>query len=72
MSKIGKKPIEIKPGVTITITDGVVTVAGPKATMSYALMQGIDAGVEFAFLRTISFTLDASIYNKSNYIIGTD
>lgn len=46
MSKIGKKPITITPGVNITITDGVVTVAGPKATMSYALMEGIDAKIE--------------------------
>lgn len=45
MSKIGKKPISIKDGVNVTINDGVVTVAGPKATMSYALPQGIDATV---------------------------
>lgn len=45
MSKIGKKPITIPAGVTVTLNGGVVTVAGPKATMSYALMEGIDAAV---------------------------
>ncbi len=43
MSKIGKKPITVAPGTNVTITDGVVTVAGPKATMSYALPYGIGA-----------------------------
>jgi large subunit ribosomal protein L6 len=45
MSKIGRKPITIPSGVTVTITDGVATVVGPKATMSYALMEGIEAKV---------------------------
>lgn len=42
MSKIGKKPIAIISGVTVTIKDGVVTIAGPKNTMALTLMKGID------------------------------
>lgn len=45
MSKIGKKPIAITTGVTVTIKDGVVTVAGPKTTMTLTLMKGIDVVV---------------------------
>ena len=34
MSRIGKLPITIPAGVTITVSDNVVTVKGPKATLS--------------------------------------
>lgn len=43
MSKIGKIPIAVKEGVTVTIQDDTVTVAGPKTTMSYVLPIGIVA-----------------------------
>lgn len=46
MSKIGKLPIAIKDGVTVTITDGVVTVTGPKGNATYTLPTGITAVVE--------------------------
>ena len=34
MSRIGKKPIEIPAGVTITANNGLVTVTGPKGELS--------------------------------------
>ena len=34
MSRIGKLPISIPAGVTITLKDNVVTVKGPKGEMS--------------------------------------
>ncbi len=34
MSRIGKKPIAIPAGVTITVKDSVVTVKGPKGTLT--------------------------------------
>lgn len=34
MSRIGKQPILIPAGVTVTITDKIITVAGPKGTLS--------------------------------------
>ncbi len=46
MSKIGKLPITIKDGVTVTVAEDVVTVAGPKGTASYTLPAGITAVVE--------------------------
>ena len=34
MSRIGKKPITIPPGVTVSVKDAVVTVKGPKGTLT--------------------------------------
>ena len=34
MSRIGKKPIEIPAGVDVTIEGNLVTVKGPKGTLS--------------------------------------
>ena len=34
MSRIGRKPINIPAGVTVTVDAGVVTVKGPKGTLS--------------------------------------
>lgn len=41
MSKIGKMPIEIKEGVTVSIISGVITITGAKGTMSYAIPVGL-------------------------------
>ena len=37
MSRIGKAPIAVPAGVTVTITDGSVTVSGPKGELSREL-----------------------------------
>lgn len=36
MSRIGKKPVSIPAGVTVTLSSNVVTVAGPKGTLEFA------------------------------------
>ena len=41
MSRIGKLPITMPSGVTITVDDNNVTVTGPKGTLSQFLMPGI-------------------------------
>lgn len=41
MSRIGKLPIDIPSGVTITIDPANITVAGPKGTLSQFTMPGI-------------------------------
>ncbi len=41
MSKIGKMPVVIKEGITVTLTDGEVFVQGPKGTLSYSIPRGI-------------------------------
>ena len=39
MSRIGKLPVDIPAGVTITVGDTEITVAGPKGTLT-ASVQG--------------------------------
>ena len=41
MSRIGKKPISIPKGVTITVKDSVVTVKGPKGELSQEIDRDI-------------------------------
>lgn len=50
MSKIGKQPIAIKEGVTVTIADRDVTVVGPKTTMKLSLLSGINVAVSDGFI----------------------
>jgi len=46
MSKIGRMPIAIKSGVTVTVAGQTVTVTGPKGTVAYAVPSGILVRVE--------------------------
>ncbi|MBQ0092406.1 MAG: 50S ribosomal protein L6 [Clostridiales bacterium] len=49
MSRIGRKPIAIPAGVTVTVDDAnVVTVKGPKGTLSEKIHAGISVKVEGA------------------------
>jgi len=41
MSRVGKKPITIPSGVTVTIGDANIEVKGPKGTLSSPIPQGI-------------------------------
>lgn len=52
MSRIGKLPIKIPAGVNVTMTDGVVTVKGPKGELSQQVDSSIivkiaDGGIVF-------------------------
>ncbi|MBQ9094468.1 MAG: 50S ribosomal protein L6 [Prevotella sp.] len=55
MSRIGKLPIAIPAGVTVTLNDGVVTVKGPKGEMSQKVDSSIIVKVEDGH---ITFTVD--------------
>ena len=46
MSRIGKKPIELPPGVTATKNGRVLSVSGPKGMLSLNLMPEVDVAVE--------------------------
>ncbi len=46
MSRIGKAPIEIPAGVTVDINDNVVTVKGPKGTLTQKVNPDIEVKVE--------------------------
>ncbi len=46
MSRIGKMPIPVPKGVTITVADGSVHVKGPKGQLEVGLLPGISASVD--------------------------
>ena len=46
MSRVGRAPIAIPPGVNITVDSGLVTVQGPRGVLSHQLNAGISVGVE--------------------------
>ena len=46
MSRIGKKPVAIPTGVSADITNGVLTVKGPKGTLTLTLVDDISYAVE--------------------------
>ena len=45
MSRIGRKPINIPAGVEVNINDGVVTVKGPKGTLTQKVHPNMDVKV---------------------------
>ena len=46
MSRIGKKPVAVPSGVTADIADGVLTVKGPKGTLTLSLADSVTYKVE--------------------------
>jgi|SRR5438034_7394003 len=46
MSKIGKIPVAIVPGVTVTLNGDIITVTGPKGTMTFQQPRGILVNTE--------------------------
>jgi len=46
MSRIGKLPIEIPAGVTVDVKDNVITVKGPKGTLSQKISSEVSVSVE--------------------------
>jgi large subunit ribosomal protein L6 len=50
MSRVGKKPIEIPAGVTVTVNNNTVIVRGPKGELSRAFNPDIEIKVEENFV----------------------
>ncbi len=46
MSRLGKKPIEVPQGATVTVENGVVAVKGPKGELSQEVLEGYTVAVE--------------------------
>jgi len=46
MSRIGRKPVNIPAGVEVKVNDGVVTVKGPKGTLTQTVHKNMDVKVE--------------------------
>lgn len=45
MSRVGKRPVPIPEGVTVTVADGRVTVKGPRGELTRAIPAGVAASV---------------------------
>jgi large subunit ribosomal protein L6 len=56
MSRIGKKPVTIPKGVTVTLKDGNIAVKGPKGELKRDLPEGVTVKVESA---QVSVTRDS-------------
>ena len=46
MSRIGKSPIDLPSGVDVKVADGVVTVKGPKGSLTQEIQPSMSVGVE--------------------------
>ena len=58
MSRIGKLPIHVPAGVTVTIKDSVVTVKGPKGEMTQAVNPDINVTLEDGVIHLVRPTDD--------------
>ena len=46
MSKVGKLPVTIPAGVTVTVSNGVVTVKGPKGELKQEIGNNVNVEVK--------------------------
>ncbi|HWZ65296.1 MAG TPA: 50S ribosomal protein L6 [Patescibacteria group bacterium] len=51
MSRIGKLPIQVPAGVTITVDNGIVSVVGPKGTLSQTILPNVTVTLEESVLK---------------------
>jgi large subunit ribosomal protein L6 len=58
MSRIGKKPISVPSGVTVTVNGGNVQVKGPKGELSHTFPAGVGIAVEN---NTVTVTRDSDL-----------
>ena len=63
MSRIGKLPIHVPAGVTVTVKDSVVTVKGPKGELEQAINPDINVSIEDG---TIRFAWFVSCFNPQH------
>ena len=64
MSRVGKQIIELPKGVEVSFTNGVVTVKGPKGTLTLNILHKINVIVEN---QTVTVTVDESISDASAF-----
>jgi large subunit ribosomal protein L6 len=51
MSRVGKLPIQIPSGVTITVDDSTITVEGPKGKLTQFTVDGVNISQEDGFIK---------------------
>lgn len=54
MSRIGKKPIELPKGVTVTVNEGVVKIKGPKGELVHTIHPELKVTVEGSHLSLVN------------------
>lgn len=59
MSKIGIKPIQIKEGVSVAISNGILKADGPKGSLSFAIPEGIDVKIQDGVAQAIQKQKDS-------------
>jgi large subunit ribosomal protein L6 len=70
MSRIGKQPIAILPGVTITVDDKAIVVKGPKGELSQFTMPGINVKVEGEFVN-VTRDSDEKVHRSKHGLMRT-
>ena len=74
MSRIGKKPVAIVKGVTITVgTDNVITVKGPKGQLQQAIDRDIKVevvGEEIIFTRPTEQIRHKAMHGLYRALVG--
>jgi ribosomal protein L6, bacterial type len=73
VSRIGRKPIQIPSGVSITLDNGVITVKGPKGTLSRELHKDMKVNVaenEVTVERPSDNKLHRSLHGTTRSIIA--
>jgi large subunit ribosomal protein L6 len=68
MSRIGKKPIPVPPGVKVTWENGTLTVTGPKGTLSRAMPPRVNLELDDKELRVVP--VDDSRLSRSAWGLG--
>jgi len=70
MSRIGKQPIAIPAGVTITVDKQAITVKGPKGELSQFTMPGINVDVEGDVIN-VSRESDEKVHRSKHGLMRT-
>ncbi len=67
MSKIGRKPIQLKEGVSVEISQGEVKVLGPKGNLSFKIPSGIEVKIEDGKIKTVQKKKE---FSQSRALLG--
>jgi len=70
MSRIGKQPITVPAGVTITVDNNAVVVKGPKGELSQFMMPGIIVKVDGSTV-TVSRESDEKVHRSKHGLMRT-
>jgi large subunit ribosomal protein L6 len=70
MSRIGRNPITVPSSVTVSVTDGVVTVKGPNGTMHRVVPDGITLSLDGDVL-TVDRVNDETMYRSLHGLTRT-